>query len=70
VVELVDGDVLELAIAPVAKTIGERTPCSCGPARRWTFCSTSRTLVCEWRTVIAEHHEGGMMFTFQVDDRQ
>jgi hypothetical protein len=41
---------------------------SSAPARRSTSCSTSPTRAVGWRTAtIAEHHESGMMFSFNVE---
>ena len=57
-----------------SRTWSGRTRCSCAPARPWTSCSTSPTPA-RWMAHchIAEHHESGMMFSFNVvpaDDNQ
>jgi FtsP/CotA-like multicopper oxidase with cupredoxin domain len=49
-------------------TSSGRTRSSSAPARRSTSCSTSPTPDGGWRTAtIAEHHESGMMFSFNVE---
>ena len=57
------------ATASPSRTSSGRTPCWCGPARPSTSCSTSPTpAVWMAHCHIAEHHESGMMFSFDVTE--